>query len=64
MKLTGRKTEAMDRRYAIVAKSDLGRRGTKLAAALVFTPPGGPFSTDHGPLSMSVSMRSRRPIFT
>jgi hypothetical protein len=34
MKLTGHKTEAVYRRYAIVAKSDLREAGTKLAAAL------------------------------
>ena len=34
MKLTGHKTEAVYRRYAIVADSDLREAGTKLAAAL------------------------------
>ena len=34
MKLTGHKTEAVYRRYAIVAESDLREAGTKLAAAL------------------------------
>jgi integrase len=34
MKLTGHKTEAVYRRYAIVAESDLRDAGTKLAAAL------------------------------
>jgi hypothetical protein len=34
MKLTGHKTEAVYRRYAIVAESDLREAGAKLAAAL------------------------------
>jgi hypothetical protein len=34
MKLTGHKTEAVYRRYAIVAESDLREAGTKLAATL------------------------------
>jgi len=34
MKLTGHKTEAVYRRYAIVAEGDLREAGTKLAAAL------------------------------
>ena len=34
MKLTGHKTEAVYRRYAIVAESDLREAGTKLAAGL------------------------------
>jgi hypothetical protein len=34
MKLTGHKTEAVYRRYAIVAESDLGEAGAKLAATL------------------------------
>ena len=34
MKLTGHKTEAVYRRYASVAESDLREAGTKLAAAL------------------------------
>jgi integrase len=34
MKLTGHKTEAVYRRYAIVAESDLRDAGTKLAATL------------------------------
>jgi hypothetical protein len=34
MKLTGHKTEAVYRRYAIVAESDLREAGTKLATAL------------------------------
>jgi hypothetical protein len=34
MKLTGHKTEAVYRRYAIVAESDLREAGEKLAAAL------------------------------
>ena len=34
MKLTGHKTEAVYRRYAIVAENDLREAGTKLAATL------------------------------
>ncbi len=34
MKLTGHKTEAVYRRYAIVAESDLRESRTKLAATL------------------------------
>jgi hypothetical protein len=34
MKLTGHKTEAVYRRYAIVAETDLREAGTKLAATL------------------------------
>jgi hypothetical protein len=34
MKLTGHKTEAVYRRYAIVAESDLREAGEKLSAAL------------------------------
>ena len=38
MKLTGHKTEAVYRRYAIVAESDLRDAGTKLTALLGTTP--------------------------
>ena len=38
MKLTGHKTEAVYRRYAIVAESDLREAETKLAAMLETTP--------------------------
>jgi hypothetical protein len=47
MKLTGHKTEAVYRRYAIVA-SDLRDAGTKLAAVLVTTPDAGPPSDNSG----------------
>ena len=42
MKLTGHKTEAVYRRYAIVAESDLRDAGTKLSAMLVTTPESAP----------------------
>jgi hypothetical protein len=38
MKLTGHKTEAIYRRYAIVAENDLRDVGTKLTAALARAP--------------------------
>jgi hypothetical protein len=38
MKLTGHKTEAVYRRYAIVAESDHRDAGAKLAAVLETTP--------------------------
>jgi integrase len=41
MKLTGHKTEAVYRRYAIVAESDLREAGTKLAATLGTSPATG-----------------------
>ncbi|HKB37902.1 MAG TPA: hypothetical protein VKD72_15750 [Gemmataceae bacterium] len=37
MKLTGHKTEAVYRRYAIVAESDLREAGAKLAAETCWT---------------------------
>jgi integrase len=37
MKLTGHKTESVDRRYAIVAESDLRAAGEKLSAAATET---------------------------
>ena len=42
MKLTGHKTEAVYRRYAIVAESDLRDAGTKLSAMLLTTPESVP----------------------
>jgi integrase len=44
MKLTGHKTEAVYRRYAIVAESDLRDAGTKLTTVLVTTPESAPLS--------------------
>ena len=48
MKLTGHKTEAVYRRYAIVAESDLREAGTKLAVALGTTAATGPLSDNSG----------------
>ena len=44
MKLTGHKTEAVYRRYAIVAESDLRDAGAKLTAVLGTTPESAPLS--------------------
>jgi len=44
MKLTGHKTEAVYRRYAIVAESDLREAGTKLAELLESPPQNGQHS--------------------
>jgi len=44
MKLTGHKTEAVYRRYAIVAESDLRDAGTKLTAILGTMPESAPLS--------------------
>jgi integrase len=57
MKLTGHKTEAVYRRYAIVAESDLRDAGTKLAAMLGTTPESGSPSDNSGDKS---GQRGRR----
>ena len=57
MKLTGHKTEAVYRRYAIVAESDLRDAGTKLTAVLGTTPESGSLS-DH---SGDNSVTARKP---
>jgi integrase len=58
MKLTGHKTEAVYRRYAIVAESDLREAGTKLAAMLGATPETGTLSDRPG--DNSVTARKTR----
>src|SRR5438046_4598956 len=45
MKLTGHKTEAVYRRYAIVVESDLRDAGSKLTAVLGTTPESGPLNS-------------------
>ncbi len=52
MKLTGHKTEAVYRRYAIVAEGDLREAGTKLAAAL-----GMPTATAFHSVTVPVTAR-------
>ena len=59
MKLTGHKTEAVYRRYAIVAESDLRDAGTKLTAVLGSTPESPPFSDNSGDNSVTAT-RARR----
>ena len=53
MKLTGHKTEAVYRRYAIVAESDLREAGTKLAATLGTTPATTSLSDNSGDNSVT-----------
>ena len=53
MKLTGHKTEAVYRRYAIVAESDLGHAGAKLAAMLGTTPENMTLSDNSGDNSVT-----------
>jgi hypothetical protein len=57
VKLTGHKTEAMYRRYAIVAESDLRDAGTKLAAMLGTTPESAPLSDNSGDNSLTARSR-------
>jgi hypothetical protein len=57
MRLTGHKTEAVYRRYAIVAENDLREAGTKLAAALRTSPQTG--SLGDNPGDNSVTARKR-----
>jgi hypothetical protein len=59
MKLTGHKTEAVYRRYAIVAESDLREAGTKLGVALGTTPESAPLSDNSGDNSVTAP-RTRR----
>jgi integrase len=54
MKLTGHKTEAVYRRYAIVAENDLREAGTKLAATLGTTPATTSLSDNFGDNSVTV----------
>jgi hypothetical protein len=58
MKLTGHKTEAVYRRYAIVAESDLREASTKLAAMLGTTPETATFSDNPGDNSVTARRRS------
>jgi integrase len=53
MKLTGHKTEAVYRRYAIVAESDLREAGIKLAATLGTTPATASLSDNSGDNSVT-----------
>ena len=53
MKLTGHKTEAVYRRYAIVAESDLREAGTKLGVVLGTTPESAPLSDNSGDNSVT-----------
>lgn len=48
MRLTGHKSEAVYRRYAIVAENDLREAGTKLAAALGAPPQTGSLGDNPG----------------
>jgi integrase len=59
MKLTGHKTEAVYRRYAIVAESDLREAGTKLTAMLGTTPESGPLSDNSGDNSVTARKTGR-----
>jgi integrase len=53
MKLTGHKTEAVYRRYAIVAESDLREAGTKLAATLGTSSATASLSDNSGDISVT-----------
>ena len=54
MKLTGHKTEAVYRRYAIVVESDLREAGTKLAATLGTAAATASLSDNSGDNSVTV----------
>jgi hypothetical protein len=58
MKLTGHKTEAVHRRYAIV-ESDLREAGTKLAAMLGTTPETATFRVNPGDNSVTARKTGR-----
>jgi integrase len=60
MKLTGHKTEAVYRRYAIVAENDLREAGAKLAAELGTDAPTASLSYSLG--DNSVKARSGRRV--
>ena len=60
MKLTGHKTEAVYRRYAIVAESDLREAGAKLAAMLGATPATASLSDNSS--DNSVTVRKERSL--
>ena len=57
MKLTGHKTEAVYRRYAIVAENDLREAGSKLSAALGAPPQAGSLSDNPGDNSVTARKR-------
>jgi hypothetical protein len=59
MKLTGHKTEAVYRRYAIVAESDLRDAGTKLTAILGTMRESAPLS-DNSEDNSVTARRARR----
>jgi integrase len=59
MKLTGHKTEAVYRRYATVAESDLRDAGAKLAAMLGTTPESGSPSDNSGDKSVTARKTGR-----
>jgi hypothetical protein len=52
-KITGCKTEALYRRYAILAERDLREAGTKLAATLGTTPAAASLSDNSGDNSVT-----------
>ena len=60
MKLTGHKTEAVYRRYAIVAEKDLREAGAKLAAELGTDAPTASLSYSLG--DISVTAKKERPL--
>ena len=60
MKLTGHKTEAVYRRYAIVAENDLREAGAKLAAELGTDAPAASLSYSLG--DISVTAKKERPL--
>ena len=60
MKLTGHKTEAVYRRYAIVAENDLREAGAKLAAELGTDAPTPSLSYSLG--DISVTAKKERPL--
>jgi hypothetical protein len=62
MKLTGHKTEAVYRRYAIVAENDLREAGTKLAATLGTSSTADSLSYNSG--DNSVTVRRGRSLST
>ncbi len=59
MKLTGHKTEAVYRRYAIVAESDLREAGAKLAATLGTTSATASLSDNSGDNSVTARREGR-----
>ena len=59
MKLTGHKTEAVYRRYAIVAENDLREAGAKLAAELGTDAPAASLSYSLGDISVTAKKERR-----